>query len=92
MRRAAAGASGRSASAAVQPMAWRVEEAKLLWAQGQQAMALRLARALLSATRQEHSPDDLEQPRLLTLVGEWLSTTRSGRGETHGQMQGTWLS
>ena len=50
----AAGGAGEAAPAWAQAMSaadagWRVEEAKLLWAQGQQDTAVQLARSLLGA-------------------------------------------
>eukprot|EP00884_Botryococcus_braunii_P019002 jgi/Botrbrau1/5786/Bobra.0155s0009.1 len=77
---------------------WRVEEAKLLRAQGQTLLALRLCRALLEATKShlalQGSADPqgtpaavlLPRARLLTLTGKWLAESRSENPETISTM------
>lgn len=49
---------------------WRVEEAKLLWAQGQQDTAVQLARTLLGAR---------SVPCCAAFAGCWVSAERAGR-------------
>lgn len=67
---------------------WRLEEAKLLWAQGQQDTAVQLARSLL-ATQQgaqaaagggangSGAGDSLQHAYLRSLTAKWMSCTRS---------------
>ena len=57
-------------------LACRVEEAKLLWAQRQPEMALRLAGGVLRQGREERT-DPLQLAQLMTLVGKWQSIRRS---------------
>ncbi len=57
----------------------RTEEAKLLWAQGQQSMAMRVAWALLGSPGSSASAapmDQLQRSRLQSLLGKWLSLNR----------------
>lgn len=66
-------------------LSWRVEEAELLWAQGQAAMATSLARALLQRAL-DHAPAAasgsdarVHAERLATLqstLGRWLAENR----------------
>lgn len=53
-----------------------MEEAKLLWAQGQQAVAVSMSRSLLEGARQNKQHDMLAYARLLSLTGKWLAETR----------------
>lgn len=65
-------------------MRCRVEEAKLLWAQGQQSLAMRVAWALLGSPAggsrgSSGSPvpmEKLQRSRLQSLLGKWLSLNR----------------
>lgn len=61
---------------AAQP--WQAEQAKLLWAQGQPGMALRLARALLAdAPRWAGRPEaGAERASLLSRTGKWIAQSR----------------
>lgn len=54
----------------------RMEEAKLLWAQGQQSMAMRVAWALLGTSGSAVSMEKLQRSRLQSLLGKWLSLNR----------------
>ena len=57
----------------------RMEEAKLLWAQGQQSMAMRVAWALLGSSGSAKSSvpvEGLQRSRLQSLLGKWLSLNR----------------
>lgn len=62
---------------------WRVEEAKLLWTQGQQDTAVQLARSLLgvhaAAAAQQASSDGggMQRAYLRALTAKWLSCTHS---------------
>ena len=57
---------------------WRAEEAKLLWAQGQQDSAVHLVRELLHAMEGDDSDSDAaQQARLQCLTAKWLSHTRA---------------
>ncbi|KAK9825683.1 hypothetical protein WJX81_003257 [Elliptochloris bilobata] len=58
---------------------WQVEQAKLLWAQGQPGMALRLARALLADERRWATgpAGAAERASLLSLTGKWIAQNRS---------------
>ena len=51
----------------------RTEEAKLLWAQGQRSLAMRLAWALLGSPA---PMGKLQRSRLQSLLGKWLSLNR----------------
>ena len=55
-----------------------MEQAKLLWAEGQPAMALRLARALLAdARRWSGRPGaGAERASLLSRTGKWMAQSR----------------
>ena len=57
--------------------AWSVEEAKLLWAHGQQAVAVRMSRSLLDVARRDSHGDVVAYARLLSLTGRWLAESRS---------------
>ena len=52
------------------------QEAKLLWAQGQQSMAMRVAWALLGSPGSAAPMDQLTRSRLQSLLGKWLSLNR----------------
>lgn len=54
-------------------MLCRTEESRLLWAQGQRSLAMRLAWALLGSPE---PMDKLQQSRLQSLLGKWLSLNR----------------
>lgn len=54
----------------------QVEEAKLLWAQGQRSMAVRIAKTL-AATPGQHVSAEM-RARLLCLAGKWLTQSRWG--------------
>ena len=56
--------------------AWSVEEAKLLWAQGQQAVAVRMGKSLVDAAKGSRNSDVVAYARLLSLTGKWLAETR----------------
>ncbi|KAK9814933.1 hypothetical protein WJX73_002395 [Symbiochloris irregularis] len=61
---------------------WRLEEAKLLWTQGQTNMALRLLDAMIEHVTPGCCPEEYEaQPDsragLMTLQGKWMAHTRS---------------
>ena len=56
----------------------RMEEAKLLWAQGQQSMAMRVAWALLGSSGSAAPMEKLQRSRLQSLLGKWLSLNRCG--------------
>jgi hypothetical protein len=56
-----------------------MEEAKLLWAQGQQSMAVRVIRALLGSEKSSAPMDHLLRSRLQSLLGRWLSLNRQAR-------------
>ena len=58
---------------------WRLEEAKLLWAQGQSSLALQLLHAViaaLSARSASLDQDSMLHAQLLILSGKWLAHTR----------------
>ncbi|BDA48015.1 Serine-protein kinase ATM [Coccomyxa sp. Obi] len=56
---------------------WRMEEAKLLWAQEQHSMAIRLGQALLQKMKGASFEDTEELTRLQSLLGKWLAWNRS---------------
>ena len=56
--------------------AWSVEEAKLLWAQGQQAVAVRVSKSLLDVAKRGRDGDVVAYARLLSLTGKWLAESR----------------
>lgn len=56
--------------------AWSVEQAKLLWAQGQQAVAVRMSKPLLEMARHNKDGNVVGYARLLSLTGKWLAETR----------------
>ena len=59
--------------------AWRMEEAKLLWAQGQSGMAVRLLQAMVDGLKlhpASSAQGQIMHARLLTLTGKWLARTR----------------
>ena len=62
--------------AAEASFAWQVEEAKLLWAQGQQAVAVSMSKSLLAAARHTKQGNPLPYARLLSLTAKWLAQTR----------------
>jgi hypothetical protein len=64
-----------------------MEEAKLLWAQGQQSMAVRVARALLGCDKPPAPMDRLLRSRLQSLLGRWLSLNRRARTPPAAQRQ-----
>jgi hypothetical protein len=55
---------------------WRMEEAKLLWAQGQSSMAIHLVQALLSRLQAAAAADAGHLLRLQSLLGKWLALNR----------------
>jgi len=55
---------------------WRMEEAKLLWAQGQHGMAIRLGQALLERMLAASNSDAEQLTRLQSLLGKWLAWNR----------------
>ncbi len=57
-------------------LAWSVEQAKLLWAQGQQAVAVRMSKSLLEVARHNNDGNVVAYARLLSLTGKWLAETR----------------
>jgi hypothetical protein len=57
-------------------LAWSVEQAKLLWAQGQQAVAVRMSKSLLEVARHNKDGNVVAYARLLSLTGKWLAETR----------------
>jgi hypothetical protein len=57
-------------------LAWSVEQAKLLWAQGQQAVAVRMSKSLLEVARHNKAGNVVAYARLLSLTGKWLAETR----------------
>jgi hypothetical protein len=60
----------------------QLEEAKLLWAQGQRAMAVRMAKGLAAAPGRDVSAE--MRARLLCLAGKWLTQSRCPRPpQTH---------
>ncbi|KAK9806879.1 hypothetical protein WJX72_005975 [[Myrmecia] bisecta] len=71
---------------------WQVEEAKLLWAGGQAAMAVRMAKALLQLIDSEQPPGSSTPPRhhlhahLLCLTAKWLAASRSESSSSILQM------
>ncbi|KAL4452130.1 hypothetical protein ABPG75_007792 [Micractinium tetrahymenae] len=93
-QQAAAADGGSEAPAWVQRMAggdasWRVEEAKLLWAQGQQDTAVALARSLLGARPQQQGGGSgsaaaaaMQHAYLRSLTAKWLACTRSDSPST----------
>lgn len=52
----------------------QLEQAKLQWAQGHQAVAVRLANALLDQAKS--GSDVLAYAQMLSLSGKWLAETR----------------
>ena len=85
LQRQAGGAGAGWAQALAAPDAcWRVEEAKLLWAQGQRDTAVQLARSLLGAGAARQGGGGggggggaLQHAYLRSLTAKWLSRTRS---------------
>lgn len=55
---------------------FRMEEAKLLWAQEQHSMAIRLGQALLQKMKGASSDDTEQLVRLQSLLGKWLAWNR----------------
>jgi hypothetical protein len=53
-----------------------MEEAKLLWAQGQHSMAIQLGRALLNKMKADAHGDAEQLTRLQSLLGKWLAWNR----------------
>ena len=53
---------------------WQMEDAKLLWAQGQHATAARMARSLEQGSQSGIGPDTCV--RLKCLTAKWLAETR----------------
>ena len=64
------------ADAADKTFAWRVEEAKLLWAQGQERVAVSISKSLLAAAKHNKQGNLLQYARLLSLTAKWLAQTR----------------
>lgn len=64
------------AGSSADSFAWSVEEAKLLWAQGQQAVAVRMNKSLLEVAKHNRDGNVLAYARLLSLTGKWLAETR----------------
>lgn len=64
------------ADAANTGFAWRVEEAKLLWAQGQERVAVSISKSLLAVARLNKQANPLPYARLLSLTAKWLAQTR----------------
>ena len=54
---------------------WRVEQAKLLWAEGRQQMALQLLTSLTQQAQAVSSSAE-QQARVLTLCGKWMADAR----------------
>lgn len=54
---------------------WRIEEAKLLWAQGQKGLAVRVAKLLLNQVECSGQQGNLHA-QMLCLAGKWLAETR----------------
>ena len=52
----------------------QLEQAKLQWAQGHQAVAVRLANALLDQAK--NGSDIVVYAQMLSLTGKWLAETR----------------
>ncbi|BBN18785.1 serine-protein kinase ATM [Marchantia polymorpha subsp. ruderalis] len=61
----------------LQSLAGRVEEAKILWAEGQQEMAVNLAQHVL-----QQKTDERSLAPLLCLTGKWLAETRTSSSHT----------
>ena len=76
MQVAAAECDPKSTGAAETSFAWQVEEAKLLWAQGQQGVAVSMSKSLLAAARHNKQGNLLPYARLLSLTAKWLAQTR----------------
>lgn len=55
---------------------WRMEEAKLMWAQGQHGMAIRLGQVLLKRMLAAPNSDAEQLTRLQSLLGKWLAWNR----------------
>lgn len=56
---------------------WQLEAAKLLWAQGQSAIAMGTTRALLAEAQTALGPASGTVARISTLLGSWLAHSRS---------------
>ena len=52
----------------------QLEQAKLQWAQGHQAVAVRLANSLLGGAKE--GKDIIVYAQMLSLTGKWLAETR----------------
>lgn len=52
----------------------QLEQAKLQWAQGHQAVAVRLANSLLDGAKE--GKDVVVYAQMLSLTGKWLAETR----------------
>lgn len=57
-------------------VSWRMEEAKLLWAQEQHSMAIRLGQALLQKMSRASAGNSEQLARLQSLLGKWLAWNR----------------
>ncbi len=57
-------------------MLWRMEEAKLLWAQGQHSMAIRPIQALLARMAAAGQTDAEQLAQLRSMLGKWLALNR----------------
>ena len=55
--------------------AWRQEQAKLLWAEGRQQMALQLLTSLCQQAGQACQTAE-QRARVLTLCGQWMADAR----------------
>ena len=53
-----------------------MEEAKLMWAQEQHSLAIRLGRALLQKIKGASFEDTEQLTRLQSLLGKWLAWNR----------------
>lgn len=47
-----------------------------MWAQGQQAVAVRMSKSLLEVARHNKDGNVVAYARLLSLTGKWLAETR----------------
>ena len=56
--------------------AWKAEEAKLLWAQGQQAVAVSMTKSMLESAKANKEQDLAAYARLLSMTGKWLAESR----------------
>lgn len=61
-------------------LGWQLEAAKLLWAQGQSAIATGTARALLAEAQTALGPASGTVARISTLLGSWLAHSRYTMG------------